>query len=78
MLLSSVNYVIVLLIRAKLRKLVSRADFIIMTPNRLRSEVWRHFGFDTVGGKIVDKDAFKTSGSASQGQAGKDALYLYI
>lgn len=26
-----------------------------MTPNHLRYSVWKHFGFDTIDGEIMDK-----------------------
>lgn len=29
------------------------AERIIMTPNNLRSNAWKHFGFDATGGKIT-------------------------
>ncbi len=51
-----VNYAIVLLIDAKWRKLPTCAEQVFMTPNHQPpSNVWKHFGLNTVDGKNMAK-----------------------
>lgn len=45
---------VVLFANAKWRNLMSRTDQIIMTLSHLRDNLRKHFGFDTIEGKIVD------------------------
>ncbi len=50
-----ISKIVVVFANTKWRKLVSCAEQIIMSPDHVRSDVWKHFGFDNTDCKIVDK-----------------------